>query len=142
MAKPVYYKSAFVIKESHNITTFSSTPEGFGNVSETKKVKSGYNNLKTKALPRIAIAGLGIESSTFSPALTNEEAFHAKYGADVFSSYPFLSVDSPLRGQAEWIPTLVGKSLPGGAVIREAYESLVNKTLIALKKAGHTMAFF
>ena len=31
-------------------------------------------------LPRIAIAGLSIESSTFSPALTNEEAFHAKYG--------------------------------------------------------------
>lgn len=32
-----------------------------------------------KALPRIAIAGLGIESSTFSPALTTEEAFKAKY---------------------------------------------------------------
>jgi len=88
----------------------------------------------SKLLPRIAIAGLGIESSTFSPALTNEEAFHAKFGAEVFSSYPFLSVDSPLRGKAAWLPALVGKSLPGGAVTREAYESLVGKTLAVLKK--------
>jgi len=88
----------------------------------------------SKLLPRIAIAGLGIESSTFSPALTNEEAFHAKFGAEVFSSYPFLSVDSPLRGKAAWLPSLVGKSLPGGAVTREAYESLVGKTLAVLKK--------
>lgn len=89
-----------------------------------------------KKLPRIAIAGLGIESSTFSPALTREEAFHAKYGPAVFTSYPFFAVDSPLRQQALWVPALVGKSLPGGAVTREAYESLVNKTLDSLKKNG------
>jgi microcystin degradation protein MlrC len=93
-----------------------------------------FYNQHTKPLPRIAIAGLAIESSTFSPALTNEEAFHAKYGADVFSSYRFFAVDSPLRSKAEWIPTIIGKSLPGGAVTREAYESLVNKTLDSLKK--------
>jgi len=46
-----------------------------------------------KSLPRIAIAGLGIESSTFSPALTDEAAFHAKYGDEVFSAYPFLAAD-------------------------------------------------
>ncbi|MEX6689690.1 M81 family metallopeptidase [Danxiaibacter flavus] len=87
-----------------------------------------------KSLPRIAIAGLGIESSTFSPAVTNEEAFHAKYGNQVFSSYPFLQEDSALRKLAVWVPTIVGKSLPGGIVTREAYESLVNKTLDSLKK--------
>jgi microcystin degradation protein MlrC len=85
-------------------------------------------------LPRIAIAGLGIESSTFSPALTEEAAFHANYGGDVFSLYPFLSKDSPIRHQAIWIPTLVGDALPGGAVTRNAYESLVGKTLDSLKK--------
>jgi microcystin degradation protein MlrC len=89
---------------------------------------------QTKSLPRIAIAGLGIESSTFSPALTDEEAFHASYGKDVFSIYPFLSPESPLRNQAIWIPALVGHALPGGAVTREAYESLVNKTLDSLRK--------
>ncbi len=89
-----------------------------------------------KALPRIAIAGLGIESSTFSPAKTQEEAFHPKYGAEVFTSYPFFGVDSPLRQRAVWLPALVGKSLPGGAVTREAYESLVGKILDSLKKNG------
>ncbi len=92
--------------------------------------------MATNSLPRIAIAGLGIESSTFSPALTDEAAFHAKYGNDVFSLYPFLSDDSPLRRRAVWIPILVGHALPGGAVTREAYESLVNKTLDSLRKNG------
>jgi microcystin degradation protein MlrC len=89
---------------------------------------------QTKSLPRIAIAGLAIESSTFSPALTKEEAFHAKYGTQVFTTYPFFGVDSPLRQRAVWIPALIGKSLPGGAVTREAYESLVKQTLDSLKK--------
>ncbi len=89
-----------------------------------------------KPVPRIAIAGLSIESSTFSPALTDEAAFHAKYGIEVFSLYPFLSADSSLRHRAVWVPTLVGRSLPGGAVTREAYESLVNKTLDSLSRNG------
>lgn len=85
-------------------------------------------------LPRIAIAGLGIESSTFSPALTHEEAFHAKIGDSIFNRYPFMDADSTLRQRAEWVPTLVGKSLPGGTVTREAYESLVGQTLTLLEK--------
>ncbi len=84
-------------------------------------------------LPRIGIAGLGIESSTFSPALTTEQAFRARYGADVFKAYPFLDSNAPLRRQAKWLPALVGKSLPGGAVTRQAYESLVHKTLDSLR---------
>src|SRR4051812_6603400 len=87
-----------------------------------------------KQLPRIAIAGIAIESSTFSPAHTDESAFHALYGKDVFSRYPFLAKDSPMLNRAIWIPTLKGTALPGGAVTREAYESLVNKTLDSLKK--------
>ena len=87
-----------------------------------------------KGLPRIAIAGLGIESSTFSPALTHEEAFHPKIGDSIFTRYPFMEADSSLRQRAEWVPTLVGKSLPGGTVTREAYESLVGKTLTMLEQ--------
>lgn len=94
--------------------------------------KKGREN--DKKLPRIAIAGLGIESSTFSPALTHEEAFHAKIGDSIFDRYPFLNTDSLNRARAEWIPTLVGKSLPGGTVTREAYESLVTKTLKMLEE--------
>lgn len=89
---------------------------------------------EVKQLPRIAIAGLAIESSTFSPALTHEEAFHAKEGDTIFSSYPFLSPDSADFKRANWIPVLIGRSLPGGIVSREAYESLTNKILKGLKK--------
>ncbi|MEQ8684404.1 MAG: M81 family metallopeptidase [Imperialibacter sp.] len=87
----------------------------------------------TKALPRIAIAGLAIESSTFSPALTDEAMFRARVGDDVFSFYSFLNPDSSQRKRANWIPTLRAHAIPGGAVTREAYESLVGKTLTMLK---------
>ena len=88
-----------------------------------------YNNKK----PRIAIAGLAIESSTFSPAKTIEPDFKARLDEDVFSYYPFLQKDSLYRLKANWIPTLRGHALPGGIVTKEAYNSLVNKTLEKLK---------
>lgn len=90
----------------------------------------------SKILPRIAIAGIGIESSTFSPAQTGEAAFHARIGDSIFTRYPFFAEDTDIRKRAEWIPTLLGKSLPGGIVTREAYESMVDKTLKMLKNHG------
>ena len=88
---------------------------------------------KSKKLPKIAIAGLAIESSTFSPALTEAEAFHPRTGDKIFEYYPFMAADSSERQRAEWVPTLTGKALPGGTVTREAYDSLVNQTLEMLK---------
>lgn len=92
------------------------------------------NTSSSDALPRIAIAGLGIESSTFSPAQTSEEAFHAQQGMEIMAHYPFLKPESRNRLRAKWFPALRGKSLPGGIVIREAYESLMKKMLNQLKK--------
>ena len=89
---------------------------------------------KDNALPRIAIAGIAIESSTFSPAVTHEDAFMARYGNDVFTYYPFLDADSALRQQATWLPTMRGHAMPGGIVTREAYESLLQQTLEKLEK--------
>jgi microcystin degradation protein MlrC len=83
---------------------------------------------------RVAIAGLAIESSTFSPAKTVESDFKARVDDDVFSFYPFLEKDSILRNKVNWIPTLRGHALPGGIVTKETYESLVNKTLEKLEK--------
>ncbi|UOY07135.1 M81 family metallopeptidase [Muricauda sp. SCSIO 64092] len=91
---------------------------------------------ESEKLPRIAIAGIGIESSTFSPARTHEEAFHARIGDSIFDRYPFFDKDTDIRKRAEWIPTFLGKSLPGGMVTREAYESMVSKTLTMLKENG------
>jgi len=87
-------------------------------------------------LPRIAIAGLGIESSTFSPAVTYAEAFHPQVGDEIFDRYPFMAEDSTLRQRAEWVPALIGKSLPGGIVDRKSYDSLVNITLEMLAANG------
>ena len=87
-----------------------------------------------KTLPRVAIAGLAIESSTFSPARTVEAQFKSRVSDSVFSYYPFLSADAPNRARANWIPSLKGHALPGGTVTREAYESLVGKTLAMLEE--------
>jgi microcystin degradation protein MlrC len=102
---------------------------------DESKDKSMSNNAdESKKLPRIAIAGIAIESSTFSPALTSEEAFHASTGAEILGKYPFMHVDSLNLRRANWFPTIQGHALPGGTVTREAYESLVGKTLEMLKK--------
>ncbi|MDW3649830.1 MAG: M81 family metallopeptidase [Bacteroidia bacterium] len=84
-------------------------------------------------LPRIAIAGLAIESSTFSPAFTHEEAFHARTGEEIYGLYPFMEEGAETRKRAQWFPALKGHALPGGIVTEEAYESLVGKMLDLLK---------
>jgi microcystin degradation protein MlrC len=94
------------------------------------------NESPRRGLPRVAIAGLAIESSTFSPARTREEDFHARTGDAVLEDYPFLAPGSKDRARAQWIPTLTGHALPGGAVTREAYESLMSKMLKMLGSSG------
>ncbi len=84
-------------------------------------------------LPRVAICGLAIESSTFSPAITHTEAFRIRRGDEIFSYYPFLDENSENRKRAEWFPTMRGHAIPGGIVTRAAYDSLVNETLALLK---------
>jgi len=87
-----------------------------------------------KSKPKIAIAGFAIESSTFSPAKTEEEAFHARYKEGIFYMYPFLAKTTDLREKIDWYPTVRGHALPGGIVTKEAYESLLGKTLKLLKE--------
>src|SRR5699024_1589825 len=80
-------------------------------------------------LPRIAISGIPIVSSTCSPAFRRKEAYHAQTSKEVLTSYPFLAAGSENRKRAEWIPTLTRHALPGGIVNRETYESLVTQPL-------------
>lgn len=103
-------------------------------MSCNQKQKANDDAAATDELPRIAIAGIAIESSTFSPARTHEDAFHADVGEKVFNKYPFLAADSIDRNRALWFPTLQGHALPGGIVIREAYDSLLQKTLNMLQQ--------
>jgi microcystin degradation protein MlrC len=88
---------------------------------------------KPVARPVIAIAGLGIESSTFSPARTGAPAFHPLRGDDVMSRYPFLAPDATLSAAAEWRGALVGKSLPGGMVTASAFAELSDELIERLE---------
>ncbi len=89
----------------------------------------------TASLPRIAIAGIGIESSTFSPALSTEASFTINRGTQIYTSYPsFMQEGSAYRSRAVWLPAVTARSLPGGAVTREAYETMVGYILDSLGK--------
>ena len=79
--------------------------------------------------PLIAIAGLGIESSTFSPARTDAPAFHAQRGEEILGRYPFLAPGTPLREAAAWRGALLGKALPGGIVTAEAFAELSDELI-------------
>ncbi|WP_369190665.1 M81 family metallopeptidase [Streptomyces sp. R08] len=89
-----------------------------------------------KPRPTIAIAGLGIESSTFSPARTNAPAFHPHRGPEVLTRYPFLAPGTPLRESATWQGALVGKALPGGTVTAAAFTELTDELLTRLGELG------
>ncbi|WP_406441630.1 M81 family metallopeptidase [Streptomyces sp. NBC_01613] len=90
----------------------------------------------SSSLPVIAVAGLGIESSTFSPARTQVPAFHPRRGADVLTRYPFLHPGAPLREAADWRGALVGKAQPGGMVTAAAYAELSAELLDRLRELG------
>ncbi len=93
----------------------------------------GWTSAQNK--PRIAIAGIGIESSTFSPALSTEASFLIKRGDEIYTSYPrFMQEGSSARQAAHWFPAVTARSLPGGAVTREAYEAMVGYILDSLRK--------
>ena len=83
--------------------------------------------------PRIGIAGISIECSTFSPAVTPLEAFRQREGEALLGNYPYLSPDSAMGKNAVWLPAMLSSATPGGIVTRETYEILVGKTLELIK---------
>jgi microcystin degradation protein MlrC len=92
--------------------------------------------------PRIGIAGISIECSTFSPAVTPLEAFRQREGETLMQMYPYLSLDSAMGQGAIWLPAMLSSATPGGIVARETYEYLVNKTLDMIRENMPYDAFF
>ena len=74
--------------------------------------------------PRIGIAGISIESSTFSPHVSGDEAFTIRTGDELIGYYPFLDAGRELREAAQWMPIHHGRSLPGGAVAPATYQRM------------------
>lgn len=91
----------------------------------------------TNPRPRVAIAGMSIESSTFSPHRSGWEAFTLRRGAELVAHYPFLADGTPLRDAADWTGVLHARSLPGGAVPADVYEA-VRDEIVATLRAQQT----
>lgn len=93
--------------------------------------------------PRIGIAGIAIECSTFSPARSAEDAFRKRSGEVLLNSYPFLREGTDMREKATWLPAMIASASPGGALTRETYESLIHQILDQLKaNAPYDALFF
>lgn len=88
--------------------------------------------------PRIGVGGISIESSTFSPHVSGREAFTLRRGQDLLDYYDFLGPGDDLREAAEWIPTLHGRSFPGGAVDRDFYEEMKAGIVEAIRAETET----
>ncbi|KAK5135387.1 hypothetical protein LTR08_005329 [Meristemomyces frigidus] len=81
----------------------------------------------------IAIAGLGCETSTFSPSRTHAPAFHPQRDSEILETYAsILRPGTHLGEAAEWRGALIGHALPGGVVTREAFEALTAEMLARL----------
>lgn len=74
--------------------------------------------------PRIAICGLHSECSTFSAHLATADDFIESRGETLLARYPWLTrTPRPNWAEAvEWIPILHARAMPGGPVVREAYD--------------------
>jgi len=94
------------------------------------------------AKPRVGIGGISIESSTFSPHISGDEAFTMRTGAELLAYYPFLDAGEPLREAAEWVPLTHGRSLPGGAVAPATYARMKQEILDGIRAEGPFDAFF
>lgn len=79
---------------------------------------------------RIGVAGIAIESSTFSPHRTGLADFRIKRGTEVPASYPFLDP------HVDWVGLLHARSMPGGPVLTEVYEALRDELIERLRDAG------
>lgn len=82
---------------------------------------------------RIAIAAIGTESCTFSPLLTRLEDFDIARGAAMLELglYPFLA-----QFEAEFVPTMRARALPGGSIEPGAYRQLKGELLERLRAVG------
>lgn len=74
------------------------------------------------ARPRIAICGIHIESSTFTPYISTAADFEVTRGAELLARYGAW-MDQEWANQVEWLPIVHARALPGGVVEAAAYEA-------------------
>ena len=84
--------------------------------------------------PRIAVAGIHIESSTFTPYVSTADDFIVTRGEELMDRFYWR--DEDWATQIEWIPVLHSRALPGGVVERGAYDAWKAEILEGLAAAG------
>lgn len=93
-----------------------------------------------KGFLRLAIAGIHIESSTFSPLRSRQSDFLATRGDEMFTRYPFLA--KPEFAAVIPVPLVHFRALPGGSVDRGDYEAMKDEILARLDAAGPIDGFY
>ncbi|MFF1818852.1 M81 family metallopeptidase [Kribbella sp. NPDC058245] len=89
---------------------------------------------------RIGIAGMAIESSTFSPHRAGADDFDVWRGDALLQRYDFLGKE--WAEGVEWVPLVHARSLPGGAVVGEFYDELSAEIMERIGTAGHLDGLF
>ncbi|MFC5825934.1 M81 family metallopeptidase [Nonomuraea insulae] len=70
---------------------------------------------------RIAVCGIHIESSTFSPHLSDAADFEVTRGQALLDRYDWRG--EPWAAEVEWVSLVHARALPGGAVEPAAYDA-------------------
>lgn len=96
--------------------------------------------MSSRAPLRLAIGGIHIESSTFSPLLSRRADFLALTEAAMLERYPFLA--EPEFARIIPVPLAHFRALPGDPVARDCYESMKREILDRLDAAGPVDAFY
>src|SRR6266567_4445269 len=76
---------------------------------------------------RIAVGGMAIESSTFSPHRSGAADFTVVRGAELLARY------DDLPSGVAWRPLVYARALPGGAVERPFYDAIKTELLDGLR---------
>ena len=92
------------------------------------------------SLPRIAICGVHIESSTFTPYVSTADDFEVTRADSLLARYDWWA--SQWAQSVAWIPVLHARALPGGVVEASVYESWKAEILAGLAAAGPLDALF
>lgn len=86
-------------------------------------------------LPRVAVCGISLEASTFSPALTTSAMLAPLRDRDVLDAWEFWRDGGSLADRAEWIGVLQARSMAGGAIPADDYALLKAEILSGLVAA-------
>lgn len=79
---------------------------------------------------RIAVGGIHIESSTFTPYISDEKDFAIRRGEELLQRYPWREAYD-----VELIPLIHARALPGGIVSRAFYDAWLEEFLDLLHTA-------